>query len=172
MARLDAALRTSEDSAREQETLLANARQQIAAEETTLQREQKAIDELGSELSGSRLKLAELDGRIAILAETDSHAAAELSAAEVAKRGAASQRADGGRGVATGRAAPGSVAEPSPGGQKRSSSKQMRQAGRLQNDAVSYKVQLDNLAQERARRQRKSEQAAENLASLDLELRS
>ena len=38
---------------------------------------------------------------------------------------------------------------------------QMRQAARLQNDAVSYKAQVDNLSRERERLRQRSEQAAE-----------
>ena len=47
---------------------------------------------------------------------------------------------------------------------------QMRQTARLQNDAVSFKAQVDNLNRERGRLRARSEQAAEHLASLDLEL--
>jgi chromosome segregation protein len=46
----------------------------------------------------------------------------------------------------------------------------MRQAARLQNDAVSYRAQVDNLTRERQRLLQRSEQAVEHLASLDLEL--
>src|SRR5262249_12426690 len=47
---------------------------------------------------------------------------------------------------------------------------QMRQAARRHNDAVSYKAQLDNLSRERGRLRLRTEQAAEHLASIDLEL--
>ena len=46
----------------------------------------------------------------------------------------------------------------------------MRQAGRLKNDAISFKAQVDNLTRERMRLLQRSEQAAEHLASLDVEL--
>jgi len=46
----------------------------------------------------------------------------------------------------------------------------MRQAGRFKNDAISYKAQVDNLTRERTRLLQRSEQAAEHLASLDVEL--
>ena len=46
----------------------------------------------------------------------------------------------------------------------------MRQAARLQNDAVSYRAQVDNLDREHNRLRQRSEQAEEHLASLDLEL--
>jgi chromosome segregation protein len=46
----------------------------------------------------------------------------------------------------------------------------MRQAARLQNDAVSFKARVDNLSRERIRVQTRSEQAAEHLASIDTEL--
>ncbi|MGH7173312.1 MAG: hypothetical protein ACRELG_23770, partial [Gemmataceae bacterium] len=45
-----------------------------------------------------------------------------------------------------------------------------RQAGRVKNDAISYKAQVDNLTRERTRLLQRSEQAAEHLASLDGEL--
>jgi chromosome segregation protein len=47
---------------------------------------------------------------------------------------------------------------------------QMRQSARLQNEAVGCKAQLDNLTRERSRLLLRSEQAAEHLASLDVEL--
>src|SRR5207248_1455290 len=46
----------------------------------------------------------------------------------------------------------------------------MRQTARLQNDAVSYRAQVDNLAREQQRLRQRSEQAEEHLASLDVEL--
>src|SRR5262249_11356997 len=46
----------------------------------------------------------------------------------------------------------------------------MRQAARLQNDVVSFKAQLENLTRERERLRHRSEQAAESLATLDVEL--
>src|SRR5262249_40050635 len=45
---------------------------------------------------------------------------------------------------------------------------QMRQVSRLQNDAVAYKADVDNLRRERDRLLHKTEQAAEYLASLDV----
>jgi chromosome segregation protein len=47
---------------------------------------------------------------------------------------------------------------------------QMREASHAQNDVVSYKARIDNLARERTRLLSRSEQAAEHLASIDLEL--
>ncbi|HVS35458.1 MAG TPA: AAA family ATPase, partial [Gemmataceae bacterium] len=46
----------------------------------------------------------------------------------------------------------------------------MRSAARLQNDAVSYRAQVDNLSREHQRLRQRSEQAVEHLASLDVEL--
>src|SRR6516165_5892666 len=46
----------------------------------------------------------------------------------------------------------------------------MRHAARLHNDAVTFQAQVDNLTRERDRLLRKTEQATEHLASLDLEL--
>src|SRR5438874_324371 len=47
---------------------------------------------------------------------------------------------------------------------------QMRRAARLQNDAVSFKAQVDNLRREHERLRLRSEQAAKSLATIDLEL--
>src|SRR5262249_35597965 len=47
---------------------------------------------------------------------------------------------------------------------------QMRQAGKLHNDAVSLKAHLDTLTRDCRRQQLKGEQAAEELTSLDVEL--
>src|SRR5204862_4455019 len=47
---------------------------------------------------------------------------------------------------------------------------QMRRAARFQNDEVSQKAQVDNLRREHDRLRQKSVQAAEHLASLDVEL--
>src|SRR5262249_31709781 len=47
---------------------------------------------------------------------------------------------------------------------------QMRQAGGLHTDPLSYKAQLASLPRDPARLRQKSEQAAEHLASLDVEL--
>src|SRR5206468_211410 len=49
---------------------------------------------------------------------------------------------------------------------------QMRRAAHLQNDAISYKAQVDNLTRERERLRLKTAQAAESLASLDVELQA
>ncbi len=46
----------------------------------------------------------------------------------------------------------------------------MRQAARLQNDAVSFRAQVDNLSREHQRLRQRSVQAEEHLASLDGEL--
>ncbi len=46
----------------------------------------------------------------------------------------------------------------------------MRQAARRHNDAGSYKAHLDNLERERSRLRQRGDLAAENLATLDLEL--
>jgi chromosome segregation protein len=169
MAQLDAALRTSEDAAREQESVLSGARAQIAAEETTLGHEAALSADLETDLSRIRARLADLDGRVAGLAETAARVGEELRVAEAAGE---EQR----RGV---RAVEDElqvvilrlgVLQKQVEAERKQNFDLMRQAGHLQNDAASYKADMDNLVRERERHLRHSDQAAENLASVDLAL--
>jgi chromosome segregation protein len=168
-ARLEEALRASEDAAREQESLLATARQQIAAEETTLGHEWALTADLEAELGRTRAALAGLAARVAALAGDAARQGAELGTAEA--QGEAQRR-----GV---RALQDElqlvilrlgVLQKQVEAEKRQHFEQMRQAGHLQNDAVSYKADMDNLVRECERLRRQSEQAAESLASVDLAL--
>jgi chromosome segregation protein len=168
-ARVEAALSASEDAAREQESRLGTARQQIAAEETTLTHEASLTGDLEAELGRTRAGLADLDARVAALADAANRLGGELQAAET-------QGADQRQGVRTlqdelqrvilrlG------VLHSQVEAEKKHHFDQMRQAGHLQNDAVSHKALMDNLIRERERRHRQSEQAAATLASVDLEL--
>ncbi len=169
MARLDAALRASEDGARRQEALLANARQQITGEETTLGHEATLSTDLELELTRTGVRLAELDVRVAALAETEGRVGAELRAAEAQ---AEEQR----RGV---RAIEDElqvvmlrlgVLQKQVEAERKQNFELVRQSGHLQNDVASYKAEMDNLVRERERQLRHSDQAAENLASVDLAL--
>jgi chromosome segregation protein len=169
MARLEAALRASEDAAHEQESRLANARQQIAGEENTLSHERKLTADLETELSGTRVRLAELDTRLAALAGAAARVAEELRIAEAQGE---SQR----QGV---RAVEDElqrvvlrlgVLHKQVEAEKKQHFEEMRHAGQHQNDAVGHKAQMDQLIRERERLLRHSEQAAESLASVDVEL--
>jgi chromosome segregation protein len=56
--------------------------------------------------------------------------------------------------------------------EKKQHYEQLREVARFENDAIDHKARLDALSHERERLLRHSEQAAENLASVDLELRT
>jgi chromosome segregation protein len=169
LARLEAAAQAGEDAVREQESLLANARQQIATEETTQRREWSLTGDLETELGGTRGRLAELDGRVAALAETAGRVGEELAAAEAqgeAQRAAVRAVEDELQVVVLRLG----VLQKQLDAEKKQHFDQVRQAGILQNDAVNYKARMDDLAAERERLLRHSERAAESLASVDLEL--
>jgi chromosome segregation protein len=162
VARLDEAVHV-------QEAALAQARQQITAEETTSAHEWALSADLDKDLAQMRERLSELDVRVTALAE-----AAALAAEEF--RGVDEQCKAQRHGVhvleQNLQAVLGRLAELQSQVQadKAGHLEQMRQAARLQNDAVSFKAHVDNLRRERERLRLKTEQAAENLASLDLEL--
>jgi chromosome segregation protein len=167
--RLEAALARVDDDLRAQEATLAGARQQIKAEETTLTHEWSQAAGLEAELARTRARLVELKSRVAALAGAVGRAREELHDAEV-------QAERQGRAVLTLeqelQTTVGRLGELNRQLQadKADHLEQMRQAAHLQNDAVSYKAQVDNLRRERERLRLKTEQAAEHLASLDVEL--
>src|SRR6266478_2018293 len=167
--RLEETLAGLDENAHQQEAALAHARQQIAAEETTLTHERSLSGELETDLAATRSRLADLNARVSALAQAVAQAATELRLAQT-------QCDDQRRQVETFddllQDSERRLAELQNQVQtdKADHLEQMRQAARLQNDAVSYKAQLDNLRRERERLRLKSEQAAEHLASLALEL--
>jgi chromosome segregation protein len=169
LARLEQELAGLDAAVHAQEAELAGARQQIAAEEATQAREWAVADDVEGELAQARQRLAGLTEHLASLAGAADRAAAEARAAEAqcATQRSAVESLEGELHAAEGRLAGlhGQV--------ERDTDLHftwMRQAARLQNDAVSYKAQVDNLARERGRLRQRSEQAAEHLASLDVEL--
>jgi chromosome segregation protein len=167
--RLEAVLARLDDGLREQEARLGQAREQIKAAETTLGHERSLAGELDTDLARARARVVETTGRAGQLASVVSQAREELQQAEVhaqrqrdhvcgleeAAQTAAAALAELRRQLAA---------------DKTEHLEQMRLAARLQNDAVSCKAQVDNLSRERDRLQQKTAQAAESLASLDLEL--
>ncbi len=169
MARLDADLRAGEDAVREQESLLAQARQQITAEDGTLTHEATSGANLEEELGRIRVRLAGLEAHVATLADTEGRVGAELRAAEAQ---AESQR-QGVRGVEDelqrvvlrlG------VLQKQVEAERGQFLELNRQVAHLNNNVLTAKARMDDLAGERARQLRRSEQAAETLASVDLEL--
>jgi chromosome segregation protein len=166
---LEDALNRLDAAVREQEAVLASARQQIATEETTLTHEWSLVADLEADLSATRIGLAELNRRVTALAAAVTAAAEEL-------RGSETQCVDRQEAVRIAEeelaATDAQVAalQAQVDADKAEHLDRMRQAARLQNDAVSFKANVDNLARERERLRQKSEQAAESLASLDVAL--
>ncbi len=167
--RLEEALARLEEAVHEQETALAAARQQIAAEETTLGHEWSLSAELEADLAATRQRLLELNTRVAALAEAAAVAGRELSAVEV--QGDAQRRQvqtlEDELAAAVQRL---TELHSQIQADQANHLEQMRQAARLHNDAVSFQAQVDNLRRERDRLLHRTEQATEHLASLDLEL--
>ncbi len=162
LTRLDAAVRG-------QEANLSAARQQITAEETTLSHGWAQSEELESELSRTRRRLAETTRHTAALSRSALAADGEVQSAE---SDAAVQRWEVQRLEEEIRDLDGRLEKwrEQVRRDKDEHLESMRQAARLQNDAVSYRAQVDNLTRERHRLLQRSEQAVEHLASLDLEL--
>jgi chromosome segregation protein len=167
--RLEEALARLDDAVREQEGLLATARQHIAAEEATLTHEWSLSADLEKDLAGTRVRMAELNARVAELAGSAARAADELRDAEAQaneQRGRLQTLEDALNAVNQGLADLQTQVQTDKAGHL----ELMRQAARLHNDAVSYQAQIDNLRRGRERLLAKTEQAAGHLASLDLEL--
>jgi chromosome segregation protein len=162
LAQLDAQIR-------EQETALAAAREGIATEETTLEHEWSVATDAETDLGQTRQALARLSQHVNALFAAARQASGELDQVETqctAHRrnveALESQLIAGDKRLAE--------LQQQIDRDKAEHLDQMRQAARLQNDAVSFKAQVDNLNRERGRLRMRTEQAAEHLASLDLEL--
>jgi chromosome segregation protein len=156
-------------SIRGQESELAAARQQIAAEEATLSHEWTLAASLEKDLTQTRQQLAEQTRHVAMLREAAATSAGDVQHVE---QQCVSQRQSVQGLVDFLQATESRLAELQ---QQMTREKDehlecMRQSARLQNDAVSYKAQVENLARERERLRQRSELAAEHLASLDIKL--
>jgi chromosome segregation protein len=167
--RLEETLGQLEETTRAHEAGLARARQEIAAEETTLGHESTLSADLETELARSRTHAAELQARVATLAAEAARAGAAVGGVEAE---CAARRQDLSTLEAELRATQERLTElhSEVERDKAGHLDQMRQAARLQNDVVSYKSQLDSLHRARERLLQRTEQAAEHLASLDVEL--
>ncbi len=169
MQRLEAALSRLDDGLHGQEGLLAAARAQIKAEQTTLGHEGALAADLEADLARTRVRLAELNARVAELAGAAGRALEEVrgvDAQDARQREEARALEEGLQATVARLAALNEQID----ADKTEHMEQMRRAALLQNDAVSYKAQVDNLRRERDRLRLRTEQAAESLASLDVEL--
>jgi chromosome segregation protein len=166
---LEEALAGLDEELHRQEGLLAEAREQIKADQTTLGHETALSADLGEELVQTRARLNECNGHLAGLGGAAARAGAELADAE--SRGAEERQRVQALEVNLQK----TVARLEALHQQVQTDKVehlegMRHAARLQNDVVGYQAQLDNLTRERNRLRQRHNQAAESLASLDLEL--
>jgi chromosome segregation protein len=167
--RLERELADLEAAAKADEEAVARARTEIAAHEATLAHERRQAGGLEADVADTGRRLDEADARMVALIEARSAAEAEWQ--EVEAQCDAQQRrvdavgdrlrelvsalADLNRQIET---------------DKSDHLERMRLAARLQNDAVSAGAHLDQLRRERERLCARNAQAAENLATLDLEL--
>ncbi len=171
MRRLDEALARLDEAVHEQEARQAHARQQIAAEETTLAREQNLSADLEQDLAQSRGRLTELTARVAELTDAAAIAASACAGVETESQ---EQRQ---RVLALEDDLQAAVVrlanlQRQIQADKTEHFEQMRRAGHLHNDEVTYKAQMDNLRREHEKLRQKGVQAAEHLASLDVELQA
>jgi chromosome segregation protein len=167
--RLEESLGQLEDKVRHHEATLANARQQIAAEETTLGHEWSLTGDLETDLASTRARLTELSARVTSLVRAAASALEELEGAEVQgqKQRGIVKALDEQLAEATARLA---ELQAQIQADQVEHLEQVRQASRLHNDAVTSHAQINTLRRERERLLLRTEQAAGHLASLDLEL--
>src|SRR5262249_55452963 len=126
--------------------------------------------ELESDLERTRGRMTELNARVTALSQAALLGADELDSADTQRRQQAHQTESLEQQL---QAAIRRLAElrSQMEADKAGHLEEMRQAARLQNDVVSYKAHMDNLRREYDRLRLRSEQAAEHLASLDIELK-
>lgn len=166
---LDETLRTLDEVVHEQEALLAGARQRIATAESTLTHEGSLSADLEEELTASRGRLAGLSSRVASLAEAVRRATEELGGVEeqCVRQRESVLAVEEGLAEAVRQLAELHTQQEA---DKDEHIEQMRHTGRLENDVVSLKADVDRYVRERQQLLAKTERAAENLASLDVEL--
>jgi chromosome segregation protein len=170
IAGLEEALAGLDDSLHKEEASLAQARAQIATSEASLAHEGDATTDLETGLGRLRVSLADLNGRLAQLAEAAAAATREVNSAE-------QQYAEHGRGLEKLESDLQAIARQLEQLQQASQAdkaehlEQMRRSARLQNDVVTCQAQRDQLLRERERLRQKSDQSLAHLASLDIELK-
>jgi len=163
-------LTSLDETLRAQESLLTQARQRIATEETILEHEREASVELEADLAETRLRLSELSQRVQTLAEAVERAAGELKSEEAHCQRQADEvdrhEQDLANRIREVKELQDQIQE-----DKAGHFEQLRQAARWHNDAISSKAHHDTLCRERDRLRQRTQQVVGHLASLDLELR-
>lgn len=169
LAGIEAELTGLEGLLQREEATLADARARIAGEAARQRNAEEQADTLAQEEHTLEAFLRETGDKLAALATGVEQARGEAQAAEeqateqrqaVARLQAESQRSEN------------RLAELQDEGTAAQDEhlESMRRCARLQNDTVGYQAQVDHLYRERNRLQQRREQAAETLASLDIEL--
>jgi chromosome segregation protein len=169
LQRFEEAINQLDASIAEQVKAKSVAREQIAGHEATMAHEWALAEDIDKELARDRKRGAELSLQVAALAESAGRVGEELRQVEASCQ---AQRQDVREREQQLQATEMRLSELAQQVQREENEhlECMRQAGRLKNDSISYKAQVDNLARERTRLLQRSEQAAEHLASLDVEL--
>jgi chromosome segregation protein len=169
LGQIEEALSRLDETLHLHETELATAREQIAATEATAAHEAALAEDVERELARTRQRLAELTIHLSALTRGYEEMRGELVQAE-AVRAAQGQAASALEEEL--RATERRLLELQEQGEadKEEHLECMRRAAQFQNDAVFSQGQVENLDRERFRLRQRSEQAAEHLASLDVEL--
>ncbi len=169
LQRFEEALTRLDASIREQAEAKSAASAQIAKHEATLASEWTLAEDIEKELARTRQRRTELSRHIAALAESAGRVGEELRQVEASCQ---AQRQDVQQREQQLQATESRLRELAQQVEREENEhlECMRQAGRLKNDAISYKAQVDDLTRQRTRLLQRSEQAAEHLASLDVEL--
>jgi chromosome segregation protein len=166
---LERGLAGLDDRLHDQEARLAAARQHIKTQETTLGHEDASSTQLDAELAVTRARLTELSTRVAGLSDHLARAQAELADAET-QAGSQRDQVRSLEDALQARVRRLAELQHQVEADKAEHFAQMRRAAHLQNEAVASRAQVDNLRREQERLRHRSTQAAESLASLDVEL--
>ncbi|MFO0876687.1 MAG: chromosome segregation protein SMC [Gemmataceae bacterium] len=169
LATVETHLHTVEQSLHSQETSLSETRQSLAGEHARFDVGQSTLDQHQEELARTRERLMHLVRQVLDLTTGCEQAQQERKEAEIQFRARQQAVEDIEESLADIEKRRLELREEGDR-QEAAHLDQMRLAARRHNDAVAYKAQLDNLSRELARVLQRSEQAAEHLASLDMEL--
>jgi chromosome segregation protein len=171
LRRLDVELARLEEEVHRREAQLAQARQQIAGEEATLGHERNVTVGLEADLVRGRTTMAELNGHVAHLRSVAAQATAEAAVVEAQSHVQRQQvRAldDELQSVIVRLA----LLQRQVQADKNEHLEQMRQSTTLQNNVIRLHSQATSLRKEYDRHRQRSDNAAETLVNIDVELES
>ncbi len=169
LAQLEQELARLDGAVREQEGLLADAQQRIAADGTTLAHEAELSAEVEADLERARAQLAGLTLRVKALSGAAEEAGRDLREAEAgaAQKETAARTLEEELGATARRL---EALQEQLKIDKEGQLELMRQAGQLQNDVVTFKAEMDNLVRARERARARGDLAAGNLESVKRQL--